>query len=256
MTKPKILGITQARYSSSRLPGKVLLKIGNDSLLAIHLKRLKCSKLLDQIVCATTIEPESSAITDICRSEDISYFQGSLNDVLDRFYQTAKIFNADIIVRLTSDCPLIDWDYVDHLVKEFLSLKIDYASNCIVPNLPDGMDAEVFTFEALETAWKNAHLQSEREHVTPYIWKNSNLKNGHQFQARAVNYGKSLNHYRLTVDQIEDFKLIESIVHSIGQSASLDTIIDFLDSNPNLLDLNSNITPNEGYIRSLRKDET
>lgn len=250
----KILAITQARVSSSRLPAKVLLPLGAQTVLDLHLKRLKKSKRITDILVATTQEPEVDKIVKIAERQGCLVYQGSLEDVLDRFYQGAKKLHPDVVVRVTSDCPLLSAEYVDDLIEKFLKQNVDYASNCLIPNLPDGMDAEVMTFNALEQAWYEAKLKSEREHVTSYIWKNSDVKGGEKFRALAVNYGLNLDAIRITLDRDEDYEVITKLVQELGEECSLTQIVEYLKVHPEVYNINANIMANEGYIKSLQKD--
>lgn len=251
----KILLISQARVSSSRLPAKVLKPLGRSTVLGVHLSRLKKSKLVTDFIVATVDEPGVEEIVGEAQRNGFGFFKGSLMDVLDRFYQASLIHHPDVVVRVTSDCPLIDVKLVDDLIEKFLMGNVDYASNCLEPNLPDGMDCEVFKFSALETAWRNAKLSSEREHVTPYIWKNLDIKGGNKFSGMAISYELNLSRLRLTLDQIEDYNFISQIVDGCGEESSLEEILIFLKEHPDLLSFNSKIMANEGYFRSLEKDK-
>ena len=248
IVKTKILAITQARYSSSRLPGKVLKSLGSATVLDLHLKRIHQSKLINQFVVATTEEPESAEIEAIAMRNDFECFHGSTDDVLDRFYQAARKYNPEYVVRLTSDCPLIDSFYIDDLIRVFLLKKVDYAANCINPTLPDGMDAEIFTFKALETAWQKAAKKSEREHVTPFIRDCGN------FTIESVEYSLGLGEYRLTLDTKEDYELISKLVLEVGEKGTLNEYIQCLKNNPEWLKINSKYERNEGLKKSIKGD--
>ena len=182
----KTILITQARSGSTRLPGKILKKINDESLLEIHLKRLNKCKNVSKIIVATTDKREDKVIYDCAIELGFDSFRGSESDVLDRFYQAVRNEKPDWIVRVTSDCPLIDPFLVDKLIKFAHNNNRDYCSNTLIENYPDGQDIEVFKFSALESAWKNANLSSEREHVTPYIRNNSDFKGASIF--KALNY--------------------------------------------------------------------
>jgi len=244
----KILGITQARFSSSRFPGKVLQKLGAETVLGLHLSRLKRSLRVSQWVVATTEEPESKKIVEIANGHDVEAVRGSLEDVLDRFYQTAMLFKPDVVVRVTSDCPLIDPGYLDDLIKQFFEMKVDYAANCLNPTLPDGMDAEVFTFAALETAWKEAKKASDREHVTPYI------RDSGKFTVKSIEYPVNWGKCRLTLDNPEDLEVLSLLVERCGDQAELQDYVTFLEKNPEVCEMNSHLKRNEGYRRSLEGD--
>jgi spore coat polysaccharide biosynthesis protein SpsF (cytidylyltransferase family) len=169
--------------------------------------------------------------------------------VLERFYLAAKQYNPEYVMRLTSDCPLIDPVLVDDLISKFLESGADYASNSLNSTLPDGMDAEIFKFRALEEAFNSASLKSEREHVTPYI------RNSGKFNVLAVDYSPSLGNIRLTLDTIEDYNLINSLIEQKGENASMQSYVDTVINNPELKKLNSNTIRNEGYLKSLKEDK-
>lgn len=244
----KIVAITQARIGSSRLPRKVLLPLGSSTVLATHLKRVSKSKFISKIVVATTFETESSLIIDIAKDNTCSVFQGSTNDVLDRYYQAAKEVSADIIIRLTSDCPLIDHNYIDNLIEVFKDNKFEYISNCFPATLPDGMDAEIFTFNILEKAWKKSTLKSDREHVTPFIRENF------PETCHYLTYQPDYSKIRLTLDTQEDYQVINSLVNNCGWDKPLESYIEYIKKNPDLMNTNSHIKRNEGYQKSLKGD--
>lgn len=249
-----IVCITQARLGSSRLPNKVLLPLGGKTVLDLHLKRVKKSKLISHFVVATTNEPGSEKICKIAEDNGFYSYQGSVDDVLERYYLVAKKYNADVVVRVTSDCPLIDPLLIDDLISKFLGSNADYISNCLQPNLPDGMDCEAFKFSSLENAFLNAKLKSEREHVTAFIWKNSDFSNGTLFKAIALNYNLNLDKIRMTLDYESDYNFLKKLVEVAGEEATLDMYLNVLRSAPELGDLNNTHTRNEGYQISLRKD--
>lgn len=244
----KIFAITQARISSTRLPEKVLLKLGSETVLGLHLKRIKMCKKIDKIIVASTFEEKSNEIKKITDQKDCEFFQGDLNDVLGRFYHAIKDQKPDYVMRLTSDCPLIDPTLLDDLVEKFLTSKVDYAANCLNSTLPDGMDAEVFSFQALEKAYLEASLKSEREHVTPYI------RNSGKFKILAVDYTPKLGSFRLTLDTKEDYNLLTKLVDSLGENASMNEYIKYLNQHPELLAINASYERNEGYQKSLKED--
>ncbi len=251
----KIIGVTQARISSTRLPKKVLLKIKGKSLLQYHLERAQKSKLVTKWIVATTEEKESNLICEIATSLNISCFKGSTDNVLDRFYQSVKDEKPDYIVRITSDCPLIDANLIDEVIKGCLKEACDYASNTINPTFPDGVDIEVFSFYALEKAWVNASLQSELEHVTPYIWKNCKHHNGKLFKSFSYESDKDYSSFRLTVDEINDFELVKILIENLGGDKPWKNYIEYLEQHPEILKINSSISRNEGFRKSLDKDK-
>lgn len=248
-----IILITQARMGSSRLPGKVLREINGTSLLKIHLNRLKKASLISDIIVATTLNIHDSIIFNSSIQWGFSSTRGSESDVLDRFYQSVKNKNADWIVRVTSDCPLIDPILIDKVILYALQNNVDYCSNTLLENFPDGQDIEVFKFSALEAAWQNAFLKSEREHVTPFIKKNSDFNRGNLFKAKNYNCNKDYSKIRMTVDEESDFKLIKRLIEDLGVDETWETYTNHIIDN-NLITVNTGIIRNEGYIKSLKND--
>ena len=203
----KIVAIVQARMGSSRLPGKVLRKINNHVLLDVLLKRLSKSKVLDQIVVATTNDLEDAKLVEFLNSKNIDFYRGSTSDVLDRYYNAALNVNAEVIVRITGDCPLVDPDLVDLITSKFFVEKVDYMSNTLTPTFPDGLDVEVFKFSALEYAHENAVSEYDREHVTPFI------KGSSEILAANYTYPIDYSNLRWTVDETVDVQTIEKILN-------------------------------------------
>ena len=206
------LCILQARMGSTRLPGKVLLPLLDRPLLAWDVYRLCKCRLIDEIVIATTTDPRDDTLADLCASEGWGCFRGSENDVLDRYYGAARQYNADTIVRITSDCPLIDPAVTDYVIATYAAAApaADYASNVFPRTYPRGLDTEVFSFAALEMAWKED--QSEwREHVTPFLWKQPE-------RFRQINAANPVDYssHRWTVDTPQDFELVRRIYEHFG----------------------------------------
>ncbi|MGP1537413.1 cytidylyltransferase domain-containing protein [Bacteroides heparinolyticus] len=251
----KVLAITQARYGSTRLPAKILKEVNGVTLLEIHLRRILQSKMITKLKVATTDEEGSKFIIDICNKVGVEYHQGSVNDVLDRFYQTASPENPDYVVRVTSDCPLIDPDIIDQVIKTCIDGGYDYASNTLIPTYPDGMDVEVFKFSALEKAWKEAKLLSEHEHVTPYIKNNSTVMGGTLFKSFNVVNDVDLNELRITVDEQRDFEVIKALIEEVGIDKHCADYVAYLDAHKEVKDINSSIIRNEGYAKSLANDK-
>lgn len=249
----KVLLITQARIGSTRLPGKVLLPVGEETLLSVHLKRLRKCTTISQIVVATTFEDGVDSLIDICRESEVDYYQGSLEDVLDRFYHTAIQYRPDWVVRVTSDCPLLDSRVVDQVVLQAIQSDVDYCANIITEDFPDGQDVEVFKFSALEGAWKNASLKSEREHVTPFIRNNSDLKGGEVFTSHDVKCHSNFNSIRMTVDEEADLVVIQRLIDKLGISSNWEEYADYIIKHSDSIG-NTNIIRNEGYQQSLVKD--
>lgn len=250
----KILLITQARVGSTRFPDKVTKSLAHTNLLGLHLERVKKAQLVTEFCVATTHETGVEKIINIATNAGVKTFQGSLNDVLDRFYQASLLYRPKYVVRVTSDCPLLDPELIDQVVNFFIKSKIDYCSNMIIEEYPDGQDIEVFTFEALEKAWKDAKLPSEREHVTPFIRNNSDIKGGKLFKAVHYKAPDNLNHIRMTVDEPKDLDTIKHLVTKLGADATWRDYTKYIMSNINEFD-NQDITRNEGYLKSLNNDK-
>ncbi len=204
--------IVQARMTSTRLPGKVMKIVCGKPLLEHLINRLKRVKCADQIVIATTVNETEDIIVDLCKKLDISYFRGSEEDVLGRYYETAVEYGGDVIIRITSDCPVIDPDVVDYLIDFYMKnlKKYDYVSNTLKRTYPRGMDVEIFSFSLLKEAHERAKREEEREHVTTFIRNRST-----QYRLHNIKYSSDLSHYRLTVDTPEDMELIIRIFESL-----------------------------------------
>lgn len=245
--------ITQARYGSTRLPGKVLKKINGHSLLEILLSRLAKCKNTDKILIATTDQKQDDLIVQEANKCNTDFFRGSESDVLDRYYKAASHYRPNWIVRITSDCPLIDPALIDEIIGFAQKNKVDYCSNVLIENYPDGQDIEVFTFEALEKAWKEAVLDSDREHVTPYIRKNSSFFQKNAFTSLNYPCESDFSKIRMTVDEQADFDLIERLINDLGIEKTWKEYVEYIISNK-LTELNSDIIRNEGYLNSIKKD--
>ncbi len=238
-----ITAIIQARMGSSRLPKKVLMKMGNHIMLKYMIDRVIKSKLIEEIVVATSVNELDDEIENFCLSNNINCFRGSEDDVLDRYYMAAKKYKSSTIVRLTADCPLIDPEIIDKTIKLFNTEKVDYASNAVPPDIkkyPDGSDVEVFNFNNLELAWKNVKDPKDREHVTFYFWKYNN-----NFSLALLKNIYDWGNYRITVDYVEDFQLVTHVIEFLDKNnldGSLKEVIDFLDSNPQIKKINSQYT--------------
>ncbi len=248
-----IIAIIQARMSSTRLPGKVLMSIMNKPILQHVVERVRASILINRIIVATTTEVEDDKIEEFCLNNQVIFFRGSKDDVLDRFYKAAYIQglkDEDVVVRITADCPLHDAKIIDKVIDVYLHNNYDYVSNTLEYTYPDGTDVEVFSFKSLKQSWINAKLISEREHVTPYIKANE------EFAKLNIKADKLYPNYRLTLDCPEDFELIRAIYQGIGKEKfSLDEIIEFMDKNPKLTEVNNMYDINEGYKKSLATDK-
>lgn len=250
----RIIAVTQARYGSTRLPAKVLKRVGEETLLDIHIDRILKSNRLDELIVATTMEEGAEKIIEIANKHRVFTYQGSVNDVLERFYFCLKEENPDYVVRLTSDCPLIDPEVIDKVIDVCIDSGCDYVSNTMIPTFPDGVDVEVFKFSALEKAYNEAVLKSDREHVTPYIWRNSSVKGGILFTSDSVVNNENFSSYRITVDTLEDFEVVKLLIEALGKNQSWKEYIKYLDTNPEIRKLNCSHTRNEGYTKSLLND--
>lgn len=233
----RIVAISQARMGSTRLPGKVLRKVHGKPLLYYHITRLRRSKLIDTIVVATTTNAKDARIVNLCNLYEWNSYRGSEQDVLDRYYGAASKFKAGIVVRVTSDCPMIDHEIVDRVIRHVIDNNLDYGSNILNRTYPRGLDAEVITFNALQRAWKEAKLPFEREHVTPYIHQNPD-----KFKISGIEFENDESQYRWTVDTIEDFQLVSRIFNEIGcEFFSWKDALRLMKKRPDLYEINKNI---------------
>lgn len=242
----KTILITQARKGSSRLPNKVLKPIDGKSLLQIHLERIKKCQNIDCIIVATTVKKEDKEIYDIALQLGVESYRGSELDVLDRFYKACDNKNPRWIIRVTADCPLIDPLLIDQITEKVQSEDVDYGSNILLETFPDGQDVEVFKYSALKRAWSDAIKTSDREHVTPYIRRNSDFMGGNMFKALNIKSEIDYSAIRMTVDQIEDFRLIESLIKYGGIENSWGEYVRIIGQHK-LQNFNNFILRNEGY---------
>ena len=230
--------IIQARMNSTRLPGKVLMNIDEKfPALFYTVEQLKNSKLLEKIVIATSSNQEDNDIEKFCRKYNIKCFRGSLENVLDRYYQCAKEFGITTIVRIPADKPLIDPEIVDEVIQKFKENSFDCVTNFQPSTIPSGTEVEIFSFSALETAWKNASSAFDKEHVTPYIYKNKE-----QFKIFNVVNKEDLSNFRWALDYKEDLELIRKIVKKIEKRPILTRdIINLLNKEKELIKINQNV---------------
>jgi len=233
---------------STRLPDKVLKEVLGKPLLMHQIERVRESKLVDKVIVATSALPKDNVIADFCRQNSIECFRGSENDVLSRYYECAKKYDTDIIVRLTADCPLTDPLVIDSVISVFQKEKSDYAANTIPPEtakFPDGSDVEVFSMHALERSFMECKDPHDREHVTFYFWRCDNGFKIVQF-TQDVNWSK----YRFTVDYPEDFEVVEYIFKELqekGRFGNLAEIIDIIDAAPEIKAKNAMYHFGEGW---------
>lgn len=232
--------------SSSRLPGKVLLPICGIPILEHIVNRLSHCKQVKNIVIATSDDSSDDPIEDFALKKKYLIYRGSLNDVLDRYYQAATKFGFDTVIRVTGDCPLVEPTIVDQLLNDFYESSFDCFS--VGPNFPDGLDCQIFSIDAIKKAWLEAKLPSEREHVGPYIENNPKI-----FRLGSKNFFPEYKNFRLTLDEPEDLELITRIYEKFFVKDSLfpiEEVFYFLKNNPKLVHMNSHIIRNEGYIKS------
>lgn len=233
------VAIIQARMSSTRLPGKVLKTINEKPLIEYQIERIKRCHYIDNIVIATTINNIDDEIVDFCKRNNIDFYRGSEEDVLSRYYEAAKKFKADTIIRLTSDCPIIDPDVVDKIVETYLENNHDYVSNTLERTYPRGLDAEVFSFSALEEMQKCASALFEREHVTPYIYLSKD-----KFSILNVCNNINNSHHRWTVDTMEDFQLVEKLINNLYPTKAnftMKDVLSLLDNKPDWVEINAHV---------------
>jgi len=236
----KIVTVIQARSGSSRLPGKVMLHILGKPLLLRMIERVQASALKGEIVVATTNDKEDDVIEALCDEHKILCYRGSSLDLLDRHYQPGKWLNADAVVKIPSDCPLIDPKVIDKVLAYYLENDFDFVSNMHPATYPDGNDVEVMGFSALEQAWKEAKRDLEREHTTPYIWEHpEKFKIGNVAWETGLDYSMS---HRFTIDYPEDFTFIKTVyehLYPTNPNFGLDDILKLLQNNPNISSINS-----------------
>jgi glutamate-1-semialdehyde aminotransferase/spore coat polysaccharide biosynthesis protein SpsF (cytidylyltransferase family) len=245
-----VVAVVQARMGSTRFPGKVLQAIGDHPMLWHVIERTRQARHVQKVVVATSDRPGDDAIARSCERSGVACFRGSEDDVLDRFYHAARLHGADIIVRITADCPFIDPSVIDKVIEAFLEGDADYVSNTLRPSYPDGLDTEVFSFSALESAWKQATFHAEREHVTPFMRTSGlflvkNVENDSDLGLRDI---------RLTVDEpvdLEFARALDARLEGNGTSSRLTDIMKVLEEEPELLRINGGLTRGEGYYRSL-----
>ena len=249
----KATAIIQARYSSTRLPGKVLMKVLDKTVLEYVVERVSRAKHIKKVIVATSVNEADLKIAELLDDRGVSFYRGSENDVLDRFYRAALECGAEHLVRITADCPLADPVLIDSIIERYFASGADYCSNTLEVTYPDGLDAEVFSFKALSDAWKNAKLTSEREHVTPYIYKHPE-----RFKLESFKYAEDLSGKRWTVDEKTDFMFVKAVIEALYPARPgfhMADVLDFLKDKPELEDLNKGIIRNEGYIKSLAEDK-
>ncbi len=245
-----ITAIIQARMSSTRFPGKMLLPLAGKSIIENTVARVLSAKKISKIIVATSDSLSDDPLADVCVKNGIEVFRGSLDDVLDRYYQTAKKYGAQQVARITGDCPIIDPSVIDLVAEAYEKERCDYISTGrIVSTFPDGMDTEIFSFASLEVAWKEARLPSEREHVTPYIWNHPEL-----FKLAEIKNDRNLGQVRLTIDEPQDYEVLKKITTDVSPLSML-AIVAYLEKHPEVAAINGSIVRDAGYAKSLEEDK-
>jgi spore coat polysaccharide biosynthesis protein SpsF len=238
---PKIVTILQARTSSTRLPGKVLLPLAGKALILRMYERVTFSKYAGQIVIAITGENADDQLNSLCRQSNLEVFRGHSLDLLDRHYQAAKKYNAEAVIKIPSDCPLIDPAIIDKVILYYINNRknYDFVSNLHPPSYPDGNDVEIMSFETLENAWINAKKDFEREHTTPYIWENPDkFRIGNVLWETGLDYSKT---HRFTIDYKEDYEFINRVYDELYLSNTafgLNDILSLLEQKPEIKKIN------------------
>jgi len=233
----KICGIIQARLGSKRLPKKVLLKLGDKTILEILITRLKKARSLNNLILATTTNKEDDVLVNIAADYNIDVYRGSEYDVLDRVYKAAKEYDANIIVRITADNPLTDIYILDKIVEILLKGHFDYVAPI---DLILGLGSEAIAFGALEKTWREARKPYQREHVTPYIYENENLFRIYYYLPPKKFRRKDI---RLTIDVWEDYMLFLELYRRLGDLSKvcIDDILKLFDNDPSLKEINRNV---------------
>lgn len=245
------LVLIQARMGSSRLPNKVLKDICGKPDLRWVIERVQRSQRIDEVMVVTSIEKENLPLIKLCAELGVRVFIGSENDVLDRYYQAATLLKPMNIVRVTADCPMFDWRYLDEALEIFDADYLWMGEN----SFPDGLDLEIMTYESLQKAWEQANLQSEREHVTPYIRNHPELFSIQLFDFPIKGYGNC----RWTLDEEKDYEMISTVYRYFVSRGKTDfvteDVLEFLKENPDVESINNMISRNEGLSKSIREDK-
>jgi spore coat polysaccharide biosynthesis protein SpsF len=223
---------------STRLPGKVLRDLEGETMLARVMRRLGRARRIDSLLVATTDRAADDAIVEECRRHKLPVFRGDQDDVLDRYFRAAQLVKADVVVRVTSDCPLIDPEMTDQTVAAFLEARPDYAANNLVRTYPRGLDTEVFSMDALANAWQQARKPYERSHVTPYIYEHPA-----DFRILTVTEDADYSHHRWTVDTAEDLEFVRTIYSRFKEKPDFlwRDVLDLVEREPQLTELNRSI---------------
>lgn len=245
-----VVTIVQARTGSTRLPGKVLLPLGDATVLDVMLGRVKSARLAGRIVVATTREPADDAITDIATRNGVAWYRGHTADLLDRHYQAALAHEADHVVKIPSDCPLIDPRVIDDVVGAYLARSdADYVSNLHPPTHVDGNDVEILRMDALAAAWRESSRPYEREHTTPFVWSRALRFRVANVAAAGPNRAET---HRAVLDYPEDYEVIRRVYDALSTGAApftVDDVTQYLDDHPAIAALNERHRGDHWYLR-------
>lgn len=249
----KVAAIIQARMGSTRLPGKMMMKILGKPIIRHVIERVEQAPLVNDIWLATTVNKEDDVLAKWAEDNKVKYYRGSVDDVLDRYYQVTLLAQADAVIRITGDCPLIDPEIIDKVVGEYLKGGYDYICNRQPPTWPDGLDTEVFSMATLKKDWEEAVLKSDREHVTTYVWQHPRV-----FKLRSLAHVPDLSSQRWTLDTPEDLRFLRLIFEELQkrhQFGHLAEVLAILQEHPDWLKINAQYRRNEGYQKSLKEDQ-
>ncbi len=249
----KYLALIQARCGSKRLPNKVMMPLAGKTVLERVVERVRRSKYLDEVIVVTSIAPNDLPLIENCARNGTRVFIGSEDDVLDRYYQCARLFQPEYVIRITADCPVIDWRYIDLAIQQ-IEPDSDYLGQ-FQETFPDGLDVEIVKHEALKRSWKEADMASAREHVTYHIRTNREEFRLQEFTCPIPGIAR----HRWTIDEEADYVLIKKIYDHFSSIQKYDfvteDILDFLSENPDLQTINQGVMRNEGMTISLRNDK-
>lgn len=251
-SRDKTIAIIQARCNSTRLKNKVLADVDGRPMIQRIIHRVRKCQLVSEVVVATSENLIDKKLVDWCNENEVNVFCGSEKNVLERFYQAAKKFEASVIVRVTADDPFKDPSIIDYAINLLLENRFDYVSNTIKPTFPEGIDIEVFKYSALERAFEEAELHSEKEHVTPYIWKNKDKFSLHNFE-----YAENLSNLRWTVDYVEDLEFARIVYKLLRHKDGvflMEDVLELLKQYPELKCIQKDVVRNEGYLKSVEGD--
>lgn len=249
----KYLVLIQARCGSTRLPNKVLKNLAGKPDLQWVIERVNRSKMVDEVMVITSIEKNNLPLIELCTKLDTRVFVGSEDDVLDRYYQAARLLQPEYVIRITADCPLFDWRYLDMAI-ELMDSDSDYLG-MFEETFPDGLDIELMKYAALERSWNEAKLSSEREHVTQYIRKHPEIFKLQDFICPI----KGIGHMRWTLDEPRDYEMLCKVYNHFTSHGKIDfvteDVVKYLQDNPDVEGINANIGRNEGLLKSLAEDK-